>query len=372
MNSIPTLTEDQEEQRDSFVERLLAATAGVFDIFTIHIGNELGLYRALAGGDWLTSTELAGRTGTQERYIREWLEQQTVTGILVVEDAGAGPIDRRFRLPLAHAEVLVERDSLNYLAPLAQIAAGAVRPLPALLQAYRHGGGVPYGEYGRVFREGQAAINRAAFLQELGQEWLPAIPDIHARLSNGHQAKVADIGCGAGWSSIGIAQAYPSARVDGFDLDEPSIELARANAAEVAAEAKLNGRLTFQARDAADVAGDNNYDLVLALECIHDMSDPVRVLRTMHNLAGEDGSVIVADERVGDTFTANGNDVEWMMYGWSVLHCLPVGMADQPSVGTGTVMRVETLKEYAQAAGFSKVEVLSIENYFFRFYRLYV
>jgi SAM-dependent methyltransferase len=368
MSSVITLTESQEEQRDTFVERLLGATAGVFDIFTIHIGNELGLYRALSGGDWLTSLELAERTGTQERYIREWLEQQTVTGILVVEDAEAGAAERRFRLPLAHAEVLVEQDSLNYLAPLAQLAVGAVRPLPTLLQAYRHGGGVPYSEYGRVFREGQAAINRASFLQELGQSWLPAIPDIHARLSNGAQARVADIGCGAGWSSIGVAQAYPSARVDGFDLDEPSIELARANAA----GAGLNGRLKFHARDAAEVADDTQYDLVLALECIHDMSDPVRVLRTIRRLAGEDGSVIIADERVGDTFTASGNDVEWMMYGWSVLHCLPVGMAEQPSVGTGTVMRTNTLKNYAVEAGFSKVEVLPIENYFFRFYRLFV
>ena len=367
MNDSLTLTTEQESQRDLFVERLLAAMSGVFDIFTVYIGNELGLYRTLAGGDRLNSVELAGRTGTQERYVREWLEQQTVAGILTVENPEAGPTERRFRLSPAHAEVLVDQDSLNYLTPLAKMAAGAVRPLPSLLQAYRHGGGVPYAEYGRVFREGQAAINRAAFLQELGQEWLPAIPDIHARLSNGAQARVADIGCGAGWSSIGVAQAYPSVRVDGFDLDEPSIELARKNAA----EAGLNGRLAFEARDAAEVVGDGSYDLVLALECIHDMPDPVSVLRTMRLLAGDDGSVIVADERVGDAFTTNGNDVEWMMYGWSVLHCLPVGLADQPSVGTGTVMRTKTLAQYAQAAGFREVEVLPIDNFFFRFYRLH-
>jgi SAM-dependent methyltransferase len=368
MNDTLSLTAEQEAQRDVFVERLLAAMSGVFDIFTVYIGNELGLYRALAGGDRLTSVELAGRTDTHERYVREWLEQQSVAGILAVENPEAGSAERRFYLSPAHGEVLVEQDSLNYLAPLAQMAAGAVRPLPSLLQAYRQGGGVPYEQYGRVFREGQAAINRAAFLQELGQEWLPAIPDIHARLTNGAQVRVADIGCGAGWSSIGVAQAYPSVRVDGFDLDEPSIELARANAA----EAGLDGRLTFEARDAADVVGDDSYDLVLALECIHDLSDPVGVLRTMRRLAGDDGSVIVADERVGDAFTTNGNDVEWMMYGWSVLHCLPVGMADQPSVGTGTVMRTKTLTGYAEAAGFGEVEVLPIDNFFFRFYRLHI
>ena len=165
-----------------------------------------------------------------------------------------------------------------------------------------------------------------------------------------------------------MAQAYPSARVDGFDLDEPSIELARANAA----EAGLNGRLTFQARDAADVAGMAQYDLVLALESIHDMSDPVAVLASMRRLVKEDGTVLVIDERVGDTFTPRGNDVEGIMYGFSMLCCLPAGMSEQPSVGTGTVMRPATLRRYALAAGFRGVEVLDIDNFFFRFYRLVV
>jgi cyclopropane fatty-acyl-phospholipid synthase-like methyltransferase len=179
---------------------------------------------------------------------------------------------------------------------------------------------------------------------------------------------VADIGCGFGWSSIGMAQGYPKIHVDGFDLDEPSIEGAIKNA-------QINGvseRVTFQARDAGDSTLAGNYDLVTAFECIHDMSNPVKVLSTMRHLAGEHGSVLVADERVGHTFTSQGNDVEWMMYGWSVLHCLPVGMADPPYTGTGTVMRMETLQKYAAQAGFSGVEVLPIDNYFFRFYRLRV
>jgi len=204
------------------------------------------------------------------------------------------------------------------------------------------------------------------FLQQLGQEWLPAVPDIHARLQADPPARVADIGCGVGWSSIGIAQAYPKVRIDGYDLDEPSIELAQANLR----EANLNGRVTFQVRDAGDSALAGQYDLVTAFECVHDMSDPVGVLRTMRRLANETGAVVIVDERVGDTFTPTGNEVEWMMYGWSVLHCLPVGMADQPSTGTGTVMRAGTLRRYAQEAGFHEVEVLPIDNFFFQFYRL--
>lgn len=361
-----TLSEEQEKKRDALIERMLGSTGGLFDIFTIFIGERLGFYEALTGGEGLTSVELAAKTRTQERYAREWLEQQTVTGILQVEDENADATNRRFYLPAGHAEVLTERDSLNYLTPLALAAVGAVRPIESVLKAYRNGGGVPYSEYGSVFVEGQAGMNRALFLQELGQNWLPRISDVHERLQADPPARVADIGCGAGWSSIGMVKAYENIHVDGFDLDEPSIELAIANAH----EAGINGRLNFQARDAGDSSLKGQYDLVTAFECIHDMSDPVSVLRNMRNLVSNSGTVIIADERVGDTFTATGNDVEWIMYGWSVLHCLPVGMAEHPSVGTGTVMRMDTLRKYAREAGFSTVEVLPIENYFFRVYRL--
>jgi len=366
MSPTLSLTAEQVAQRDAFVERMLKSTSGVFDIFTIYIGDQLGFYRVLTNSEPLTSVELATRTATHERYVREWLEQQTVAGILEVENPTDEATSRRFRLPAPYAEVLVERDSLNYLAPLAQLVVGAARPVHAVLAAFRAGGGVPFAAYGIDLREGQAGMNRAMFLQQLGQEWLPAVPDIHARLQADPPARVADIGCGVGWSSIGIAQAYPKVRIDGYDLDEPSIELAQANLR----QANLNGRVTFQVRDAGDSALAGQYDLVTAFECVHDMSDPVGVLRTMRRLANETGAVVIVDERVGDTFTPTGNEVEWMMYGWSVLHCLPVGMADHPTTGTGTVMRTDTLRGYARQAGFSDVEVLPIDNFFFRFYRL--
>ncbi|MFC2030854.1 class I SAM-dependent methyltransferase [Chloroflexota bacterium] len=366
--TLSVLNEAQALQRDAFVDRMLQSASGVFDIFTIYMGDRLGYYRALANGNPLTSAELASRTGTHERYTREWLEQQTVAGIVEVVDAQEDATARRFRLPAGHAQVLVERENLNYLAPLAQLVVGVTRPLDAVLDAYRHGGGVSLGAYGPDFLEGQAGINRSSFLYELGTEWLPAIPDIHARLQAEPPARIADIGCGVGWSSIGMARAYPSVKVDGFDLDAPSIERAQANAL----DSDLNGHLSFHVRDAGDPSLAGNYDLVIALECIHDMSDPVSALRSMRKLADPDGAVIIGDERVGETFTPTGNDVEWMMYGWSVLHCLPVGMADGNTVGTGAVMRAETLQHYALDAGFGRIEVLPIENFFFRFYRLHV
>ncbi len=362
----PGVPDEQIARRDALLERMLTSASGVFDIFSMYLGDRLGFYQALAQRDAVTSTELAARTGTHERYAREWLEQQTVAGIVEVEDAAADGSARRFRLPPGHAEVLTERESLNYLTPLAQLLVGATRPLDAVLQAYRTGGGVPYAAYGVDLREGQASMNRTMFLQQLGHEWLPAIPDIHERLQADLPARVADIGCGAGWSSIGIAQAYPKVHVDGYDLDAPSVELAQANAA----AAGLPDRVQFHVRDAGDPALAGQYDLVTAFECVHDMSNPVAALRAMRALAGDRGAVMVVDERVGETFTPTGNEVEGMMYGWSVLHCLPVGMADQPSAATGTVMRPDTLRRYAREAGFRDVEILPIDNFFFRFYRL--
>ncbi len=361
-----TVSDAHTAQRDAFLDRMLRSASGVFDIFSMYLGDRLGFYQALAQGSALTSTELAARTTTHERYAREWLEQQTVAGILAVEDGAADGALRRFRLLPGHAEVLTDRESLNYLAPLTQLLVGTTRPLDAVLEAYRTGGGVPYTAYGADLREGQASMNRTMFLQQLGHAWLPAIPDVHARLQDDLPARVADIGCGAGWSSIGIAQAYRNVHVEGYDVDTASVELARTNAATVG----LSDRVHFHVRDASDPSLAGQYDLVTAFECIHDMSNPVGALAAMHALVGEGGAVIIVDERVGDTFTPTGNEVEWMMYGWSILHCLPVGMADQPSAATGTVMRTDTLRRYAQEAGFHDVEVLPIDNFFFRFYRL--
>jgi 2-polyprenyl-3-methyl-5-hydroxy-6-metoxy-1,4-benzoquinol methylase len=240
------------------------------------------------------------------------------------------------------------------------------RPLPAVLEAFRTGGGVPYPDYGEDMREGIAYGNRAMFVNLMGTEWLPAIPDVHERLQADPPARVADIGCGTGWSSISIARAYPKVGVDGFDLDEDSIAEAKANAQ---AEG-LTDRVTFQVRDAADPELSGRYDLAIAIECIHDMSRPVEALRAMRSMVGNDGAVLVVDERVGEDFTAPSDEIERLMYGFSILHCLPVGMAEQPSVGTGTVMRPATLRHYATGAGFSHVELLPIENDLWRFYRL--
>ncbi|MEJ7837894.1 MAG: methyltransferase domain-containing protein [Thermomicrobiales bacterium] len=352
---------------DELVERLFTATLGAMDLFSVYLGDRLGYYRALADQGPATSTELAQRSGTAERYAREWLEQQAATNILTCANPEAEATERRFQLPDGYDAVLTDPTSLTTMVPAAQLFAGCVKPLPQILEAYRTGNGVPYEDYGADTHDGIAAFNRPAFVHLLTHEWLPAITDVHARLQTDPPARVADIGMGQGWSSITIAKGYPNVLVDGFDLDEVSVTAARANAE----AAGIQDRVAFHCRDAGDSDLAGHYDLAIAIECIHDMANPVAALASMRRLIGENGAVVVVDEKVEDRFTAPGDDVERLMYGFSILHCLPVGMAEQPSVGTGTVIRESTMRRYAEEAGFRATEVLPIEYDFFRFYRLH-
>ena len=341
---------------------MIDAILGAQFVQAAYLGERLGYYRALAGAGPLTAAELASRTGTAGRYAREWLEHQAVAGVLVVDDPGAVPDERRFELPAGPAEVLTDPTSAAHVLPMARMAGGLGQHLDDLVEAYRTGGGVSWAALGDDAREGQGGANRPLFLGALPREYLPSVPEIGAVLSGG--GRIADVGCGVGWSSIGMALAHPSVTVDGYDIDAPSVEAARANAR----EAGVADRVRFSTDDVATVPGP--YDLVTAFECIHDLPDPVSVLAAMRRLAGPDGVVLVMDEKVAETFTAPGDDVERLMYGWSITCCLPDGLSTPGSVGTGTVMRPDTLRRYASEAGFAAVDVLPVQDDFFRFYRL--
>jgi SAM-dependent methyltransferase len=350
------------DRRDALVERLFGATVGTLELFGVYLGDRLGLYAALVGSAAMSPDELARRAGIAPRYAREWLEQQAVAGLLDVEN---GDGERRYRLPAEHADVLVDPESSFYLAPFASLLAGVGGVLPDVVDAYRSGGGVPFSRYGRDLRDGQAAINRPAFTHEMAS-WVAAMPDVDARLKSDPPARVADVGCGAGWSTIALARAFPKARVEGIDLDEASIADARRNAA----EAGMADAVSFEARDAADPSARGVYDLACIFEALHDTPRPGEVLESLHQMLRDDGSVLLADERVANSFTAPGDEIERMMYGWSICHCLPAAMVDQSAEPTGTVLREPTVRELADRAGFASVEVLPIENDFFRFYRL--
>jgi 2-polyprenyl-3-methyl-5-hydroxy-6-metoxy-1,4-benzoquinol methylase len=360
------LSPTETERRDALAERVAGMAIGTFDMVNIYLGERLGLFRSLDSDGPATPPELARRTGLHERYVREWLEQGAVTGLLEVDLGADQPTGWRYTLPAGHATALLDRDSLAYAAPQVVAVIGALTALPRLLESFRTGGGFPFEAAGDDMRRGEADANRPMYLSLLGQTWLPSVPDLHARLEADPPARVVDIGMGFGWSSIGMALAYPKVLVDGLDLDGPSVEAARRHAA----EAGVADRVTFQARSAADPALAGRYDLVTAFECLHDMSRPVDVLAAMRALLAEGGSVLIADEKSAETFTAPGDELQRYLYGWSVLHCLASGMDGDDAAGTGAVMRPETLRGYAAAAGYRSVDIVPIEHDFWRFYRL--
>ena len=356
-------TTEETARRDALVERLFMDAVGAFDLFSVYLGDVLGLYRVLADKGPLTSAELAEAAGIHERYAREWLEHQAASELLELEPNGA---ERRFQLPEGHDEALLDASSLNYIAPMARAVAASVRPLDALLAAFRTGDGVPYADYGDDLHEGQAAFTRPLFEHLLGKEWLASVPEIHDRLLADPPARVADVACGQGRSSIEIARAYPKVEVEGIDSDRASIERARENLVGTGVE----DRVTFHERDAADAGLKGRYDLVTIFEALHDMSYPVDVLRAARELLADGGVVFIGDERTDDEYTAPASEVERLFYGFSVFHCLPVGMVGEGAAGTGTVIRADTVRRYADEAGFTSFEVLPIENDFWRFYLL--
>ncbi len=355
------------DRTDALAERLFGATLGALELLSIYLGTELGLYHALTQNGPLTYGELADRAGIAPRYAREWLEQQAVAGLLDVEHPDTAADARSYALAPDHARVLVDPDHPAHVAPFAHMLAGIGGVLPRVADAYRTGSGVPYAAYGRAFRHGQGHINRPAFTHELPSDWLAAMPDVVAHLESAQHPRVADLGCGQGFSTIAIAGAFLNAWVDGLDVDGASI----ADARQHAAQAGLDGRVRFLDGDASELAAHGPYDLILVLEALHDMTDPAGELRAARASLTDRGTVLVVDEKVADTFAAPGDEIERVMYGWSVTHCLPTQLAEQPSAALGTAMRAETVRELAAQAGYARTEVLPVENDFFRLYRLH-
>jgi SAM-dependent methyltransferase len=354
-----------DQTATEYNDKIFTAVLGTMETLSLYLGERLGWLDALASGP-LTAADLARRTQTAERYAVEWMEMQAVYGNLAVIDQGPGPREqRRFGLPPGAAEVLTDQHSLNYLGALPRMFAAVGVHLDQLLDAYRTGGGVSWAELGADAREAQAAINRPWFSSELAPA-LASVSDLHQVLS-APGARIADVGCGEGWSSIALAAAYPDAAVVGIDVDQPSLATARSNAE----AAGMADRVRFSLSDGGRLDEPDSFDAAFVFEALHDMPRPVEVLAAIRRAVRPDGAVVVMDEAVADEFTVPGDMVERAMYGYSTLICLPDGLSSPPSAGTGTVMRRSSLSEYATRAGFAGVDVLPIEGFaFFRFYRL--
>ena len=372
------------EQVGALAEQIVAMLGSATELLTIELGRRFGLYRTLHEAGPMTATAFADATGVAPRYAREWLEQQAAAGYLAVVTPMLGH-QRRFVLPELHVPVLVDETHPAHVAPAASLFAGVALAFPELVADYRQGRGVAFDEYGAELRGGLGSLNRPGFTHEL-RGWVDTLPDRAAALDAG--GAVLDAGCGVGWSTIALATAFPNARVVGLDLDEASIAEARRNAIEAGVADRVwfvhgNAGDTAAVRAAAAVARTgiadatggtdaeaSGFDLVTVFEALHDMGRPVDALAGFRALLRPGGALLVADERVADAFHVGAEPVERMLYAMSVLHCLPATTAESGTVANGTVLRAPTLRRWAGQAGFGRVDLLEIENPFWRFYRI--
>jgi SAM-dependent methyltransferase len=309
------------------------------------LGARLGLYKALAEGGPATSQELADRTRTHERYVREWLSAQAAAEY-VNYDAEAG----RFWMAPEQIMALADEDSPVYVASAFQLTASVYMDEPKIAAAFRTGKGVGWHEHSECLFCGVEQFFRTGYRAHLVQEWLPALDGAVERLQAG--AKVADIGCGHGASTVIMAQAFPDSRFTGLDYHAESIDRARA----AAAEAGNPPNLDFVVASAKDSPGED-YDLVTVFDALHDMGDPVGAARRVREMLKDDGAFMIVEPMAGDSLTENMNPVGRMYYAASTMICTPGSLAQEVGLGLGAQAGPKRLRGVLEEAGFTRVRV---------------
>jgi 2-polyprenyl-3-methyl-5-hydroxy-6-metoxy-1,4-benzoquinol methylase len=287
------------------------------------LGDRLGLYKAMAGAGPLSPADLARRTGTSERYVREWLNNQACGGYVTYD-----PKTDRFTLPEEQAMALADESSPVYLHGAFQILFSMVRDEPKVEKAFRTGEGVDWGDHDPWLFEGTERFFRPVYNANLVTSWIPALDGVEAKLKAG--AKVADVGCGHGASTILLAKSYPRARVTGFDYHAPSIEWARKSAA----KSELSDRVSFEVARSTDFPG-SDFDLVCFFDCLHDMGDPVGAAKHVRQALKRDGTWMIVEPFASDRAEENFNPVGRVYYAASTMICVPASLAHKgPALGT--------------------------------------
>jgi SAM-dependent methyltransferase len=332
-----------EARLEAFVGRIVDEIGAALNVPLAVIGEQLGLYRAMADSAPVTSTELAERTGTHERYVREWLAAQAAGGY-VEHDAGTGT----YRLPIEHAAVLADEASPVYQGGMFQATSAAIRAQDPVADRFRTGDGLGWHEHHHDLFDGVGRLFGVSYRSYLVQEWIPALDGVEAKLERG--ARVVDVGCGVGIPTILLAQAYPRSTFVGFDTHLESVEAARANAA----EAGVADRVRFEVATAADFPG-SGYDLAACFDALHDMGDPAGAAAHIRSSLAADGTWMVVEPIAGDAVAENLHPLGRISYGFSTLVCTPGSLSQDGRAGLGTQAGEAALAAAIRAGGFDHV-----------------
>jgi SAM-dependent methyltransferase len=324
---------------DEFLGRFVSDLGAALSAALVVIGDRLGLYRQMADGDPVTPNELAQRTGTDERYVREWLSNQAAGGYVTYQDG-------RFRLTPEQSLALAQEGSPAFVPGAFQLATSLVKDEEKITRAFETGDGVGWHEHHHDLFAGTERFFRPGYGANLVSSWIPALDDVQAKLENG--ALVADVGCGHGASTILLAEAYPHSSFVGFDYHEPSIAKARKSAA----AAGLDGRVSFEVARAKEYPGDR-YDLVAMFDCLHDMGDPVGAARHVRDTLAPDGTWMIVEPFANDRLEENLNPIGRVFYGASTLVCTPASRDQEVGLALGAQAGEARLREVVTEGGFS-------------------
>jgi SAM-dependent methyltransferase len=342
MTTIEQPTQVDPDKLMQFVFRAVEEVGATLNTALVVMGDRLGLYRALAGAGPLSPAELAGRTGTAERYVREWLNAQAAGGYVTYD-----PDSGRYTLPPEQAMALTDPDSPAYLPGFFQIALGSMIDSPKITEVARSGAGFGWHEHVHDVHEGCERFFRPGYNANLTAAWLPALDGVVAKLERG--ALVADVGCGHGASTILMAQTFPNSTFTGSDYHDGSIETARRHAQ----EAGVTGRASFETAPAAAYGG-TGYDLVTMFDCLHDMGDPVGAARHVRGTLKPDGTWMIVEPFAGDRVEENLNPVGRAYYSFSTLLCTPASLSQDVGLALGAQAGEARIRDVVTAAGFTR------------------
>lgn len=347
-SKVEPATESVEGSTEIDVDRLMAFVGKAIGDFgalvngaLVVIGDRLGLYRAMADAGPVTAAELSARTGTKERYVREWLDAQTSGGYLAYDGNG------RYRLPAEHAIALTDENSPAFVVGGFQLGLASARSADTLTDAFRSGKGIGWGEHDADLYPGCERLFGPSYRAFLASTWIPALDGVQDRLLAG--ASVADVGCGYGTSTIAMAQAYPQSTFVGFDPHPASVEAAR----QAAADAGLADRVSFEVATAKDYPG--TYALVTICDALHDMGDPAGAAAHARSALADGGTLMVVEPLAGDRVEDNQNPVSAAYYAFSNFLCTPGSLSQEVGSALGAQAGEHRLREVLTGAGFSSV-----------------